>query len=62
MLLAEASIPYDIVHEMEEINEDFPKTDLVRFLSLCIVCLVCRVVSCRASYRVTRQGSGDRCQ
>lgn len=43
MLLAEASIPYDIVHEMEEINEDFPKTDLVRFLFLC---LVCRVVPC----------------
>ena len=29
MLLAEVGIPYDIVHEMEEINADFPKTDLV---------------------------------
>jgi NAD(P) transhydrogenase subunit beta len=29
VLLAEAKVPYDIVLEMEEINEDFPKTDLV---------------------------------
>jgi NAD(P) transhydrogenase len=28
-LLAEVGIPYDIVHEMEEINEDFNHTDLV---------------------------------
>jgi NAD(P) transhydrogenase subunit beta len=29
VLLAEAKVPYDIVLEMEEINEDFPQTDLV---------------------------------
>ena len=28
VLLAEANIPYDIVLEMEEINEDMPSTDL----------------------------------
>jgi len=29
VLLAEVGVPYDIVHEMEEINDHFPKTDLV---------------------------------
>jgi len=29
VLLAEANVPYDIVMEMDEINEDFPKTDVV---------------------------------
>jgi NAD(P) transhydrogenase subunit beta len=29
VLLAEASVPYDIVMEMDEINHDFPKTDVV---------------------------------
>ena len=29
VLLAEAKVPYDIVFEMDEINEGFPKTDVV---------------------------------
>jgi NAD(P) transhydrogenase subunit beta len=29
VLLAEAHVPYDIVLEMDEINEDFPDTDVV---------------------------------
>lgn len=29
VLLAEAGVPYDIVMEMDEINADFPRTDLV---------------------------------
>lgn len=29
VLLAEAGVPYDIVLEMDEINDDFPSTDLV---------------------------------
>ena len=28
VLLAEAKVPYDIVHEMDEINADFPDTDV----------------------------------
>ena len=28
VLLAEAKVPYDIVMEMDEINEDFPDTDV----------------------------------
>jgi H+-translocating NAD(P) transhydrogenase subunit beta len=29
VLLAEAKVPYDIVLEMDEVNEDFPETDVV---------------------------------
>jgi NAD(P) transhydrogenase subunit beta len=29
VLLAEAKVPYDIVMEMDEINHDFPSTDVV---------------------------------
>jgi NAD(P) transhydrogenase subunit beta len=29
VLLAEAKVPYDIVFEMDELNEDFPDTDVV---------------------------------
>ena len=29
VLLAEAGVPYDVVLEMDELNDDFPETDLV---------------------------------
>jgi NAD(P) transhydrogenase subunit beta len=32
VLLAEAKVPYDIVLEMDEINSDFPETDVVMIL------------------------------
>jgi len=32
VLLAEAKVPYDIVLEMDEINDDFPNTDVVMII------------------------------
>ena len=32
VLLAEAEVPYDLVHEMEDINSDFSETDVVLVL------------------------------
>ena len=32
VLLAEAKVPYDIVLEMDEINDDFPNSDMVIIL------------------------------
>ena len=29
VLLAEAGVPYDLIHEMDDINPDFDHTDLV---------------------------------
>ena len=29
VLLAEAGVPYDLIHEMDDINSDFSHTDLV---------------------------------
>lgn len=42
VLLAEVGIPYDLVEEMEEINHEFPETDLV------IVCGANDIVNCAA--------------
>ena len=44
MLLAEAGVPYDIVEEMEEINDDFGDTDVTLVIgavsgAACISCL-----------------------
>ena len=32
VLLAEAKVPYDIVFEMDELNEDFPETDVAKVI------------------------------
>jgi NAD(P) transhydrogenase subunit beta len=32
VLLAEAKVPYDIVQEMDELNDDFPQTDVAMII------------------------------
>jgi NAD(P) transhydrogenase subunit beta len=38
VLLAEANVPYDIVLEMDEINADFPSTDVVLVVGANDIC------------------------
>ena len=33
VLLAEADVPYDLLREMDDINPEFPRTDVVRWSS-----------------------------
>ena len=51
VLLAEANVPYDIVEEMEEINDDFPSTDVTLVIGASDT--VSRYV-CFKSYRVSK--------
>ena len=49
VLLAEAKVPYDIVMEMDELNADFPSTDLV------LVCGANDTVSRRSTHPRSRR-------